>query len=128
MTLDPLDSLTDSDLRELAAIEDEFGPKNGIFAAGGLCDLRKAQHMNQYNPDWVSPPGETISDILSDRGLTTTQFAEAVQMDQMTAWGLYSGSTVIDDAIAVKLESFTGASREFWLTRERLYRESLSND
>lgn len=32
MTFDPLDSLTESDLQELAAIEDELGPENGIFA------------------------------------------------------------------------------------------------
>lgn len=84
--------------------------------------------MNQYNPDSVSPPGETISDILSDRGLTTVQFAEALQIDQITAWGLYSGSTRIDEAIADKLAEFTGASCEFWLTRERLYREAVEGD
>ena len=32
--------------------------------------------MTRFNPDWVSAPGDTIADILQERGLTVADLAE----------------------------------------------------
>jgi plasmid maintenance system antidote protein VapI len=83
---------------------------------------------NTYTPDWVSPPGETLSDILKERKITRTEFASRMKLPKKTINQLIKGKAEITVCIAYKMELALGVpSARFWIERERLYRESLVN-
>jgi len=77
----------------------------------------------EFKPDWVSAPGDTITDILEERGLTVVEFAERLGMTLVDAEALLEGQTPITTAIAIQLEQVLGGSVEFWMEREAQYRE-----
>lgn len=82
-------------------------------------------NSNDFQPNWASTPGDTISDILKDRKLSLGNFAKKMNstIDQVRA--LLHGYISITDEIANKLEKSLGASAEFWKKREHQYRESI---
>ena len=83
---------------------------------------------NRYAPDWVSPPGETLADILKERGITRNEFANRMRLPEKTINQLIKGKAEITIRIAYKMELALGVpSARFWIERERLYRESLAN-
>jgi addiction module HigA family antidote len=83
---------------------------------------------NTYTPDWVSPPGETLSDILKERKITRTEFASRMGLPKKTINQLIKGKAEITVRTAYKIELALGApSARFWIERERLYQESLIN-
>ena len=71
--------------------------------------------MNEYNPDYVSPPGESIKELMEDRGI------DDLYIDNLHL--LLEGTMIIDESLAEWLEMNLGGTKSFWLNRERLYRE-----
>ena len=83
---------------------------------------------NRFTPDWVSPPGETLADILKERKITRTEFASRMSLSKKTINQLIKGKVEITIRIAYKMQLALGVpSARFWIERERLYRESLAN-
>lgn len=80
---------------------------------------------DDFKPDWTSPPGETIRDILDSRQSTPYALAQRIGLsfDQMK--GLLAGSVALTPSIAAALERELGVTASFWLKRERHYREEL---
>ncbi len=76
-----------------------------------------------FQPDWISPPGETIAEILEQRNLSPTTFAERIGRTSDEIHGLIRGDEKITIETARKLESVLGASVAFWMIRESQYRE-----
>src|SRR5437763_1088723 len=76
-----------------------------------------------FQPDWVSPPGETIAEILEQRNLSPARFAERVGRTSEEVKKLINGAEKITIETAGKLESVLGASAAFWMIRESQYRE-----
>jgi len=76
-----------------------------------------------FRPDWVSPPGETIAQILEQRNLSSMKFAERIGRTSEEVEELISGAEKITIETARKLESVLGASVAFWMIRESQYRE-----
>jgi len=79
--------------------------------------------MNEFKPDWASPPGTTIQSILLNRNITDEKFAKEMNLN---VDDLIEGRTRITLAIARRLNLVLGASVEFWLARDLQYRESLA--
>ena len=78
-----------------------------------------------FRPNWVSAPGDTISDILEARGLSETAFAKRIgQSDEQTRH-ILNGRAAITIAIARRLAAVLGASVEFWMSRDYQYREDI---
>lgn len=77
-------------------------------------------------PDWVSPPGETIIDILEERGWTQAELAHRTGFTTKHINLLIKGTASITEETALKLERVLGSTAGFWLTREAQYRESLA--
>ena len=74
-----------------------------------------------------TPPGETISDILKERGIPLRIFANRMEMSRKEAFRLLASETEITDSIACKLENAFGLpNAHFWILSEELYRESLA--
>jgi len=79
-----------------------------------------------FHPDdWVSPPGDTIADVLKARGWSAQAFADRADISLAHAERLVRGDAPIDEAMAAMLARVLGSTRRFWLTREAHYRARL---
>ena len=75
-----------------------------------------------FQPDWASPPGDTISDLTAERGLARETLLDQLALSDGELDALASGDHEIDPPLAERLERALGPSRGFWLAREALYR------
>jgi HTH-type transcriptional regulator / antitoxin HigA len=75
-----------------------------------------------FQPDWISPPGETIADILRRKRMPLTDFAKKVELQDDAAKALIGGSIAIDENLAARLEAALGPSAAFWMAREVQFR------
>lgn len=78
-----------------------------------------------FLPDWVSPPGATIADVLEERRLSAGELAERLGRSDEEIHGLLDGRMQITADLAARLASVLGASASFWLNREAQYRSDL---
>ena len=74
-----------------------------------------------FQPDWVSPPGDTITTILDDRGMSRLELSLKVGKSQEFVASLIAGKEKIDDDLAQKLSEVLGATKRFWLNRDQNY-------
>ncbi len=81
---------------------------------------------NEFRPDWASAPGDTIADILRERKLSEIEFATEMGRTLEEAKNLLQGQASITIGLARRLESFLGASVEFWMSREFQYRQDMA--
>jgi addiction module HigA family antidote len=81
---------------------------------------------NQYNPEAVSPPGDTLLETLEYIGMTQSDFAERTGRPKKTISEIIQGNAAITAETALQFESVLGTPASFWLNRERHYRESLA--
>src|SRR5437667_11154375 len=79
----------------------------------------------EFQPDWVSAPGETIADILEQRKMSETDFARGIGKTREQVRNLLNGRETISEEVAQRLEPVIGGSAAFWIARERSYREGL---
>lgn len=77
-------------------------------------------------PRWASAPGDTIRRVLSSRGLSEEDLADALAMSDPDARRLLNGERAITDDLAQPLSALLGSTPSFWMTREQQYRESLT--
>ncbi len=83
--------------------------------------------MNKnFQPDWASPPGDTIADILRERDLSIRQLAVELRQPEDEVNGLLTGETAITLEVARRLEVTLGGSFQFWLSRDFDYRQDLA--
>lgn len=79
-----------------------------------------------FTPDWVSPPGDTILDMLEERDWSQQQLADRLGYSAKHVSQLITGKVSLSEDAAVRLHTVLGASIGFWLTREAQYRERLA--
>lgn len=80
------------------------------------------ESYQSFQPDWTSPPGDTISDLLETRGIVRSRFALLMQLSIEQANALIRGALPIDETIATRLVLlFQSLSVDFWLAREKHY-------
>lgn len=84
--------------------------------------------INQYNPDYVSPPGDTLEEVLEERGITQAELAQRMGIPQKTITinEIIKGKEAITGETALQLELVLGIPAHFWNNRERHYREFLA--
>jgi len=74
----------------------------------------------------LSCPGDTLKEIMEDRGWNVRMLAERLGLSGNMTWRLLKGDKKITQDLAGKLEEVTKVPKEFWVNREKLYREKLS--
>ena len=80
--------------------------------------------MGQFQPDWVSAPGDTIREILDQHGWDVDALAAWLDCTTEHVESLIRGSARIDEELARRLTRVLGAgSEQFWLNRDRQYVE-----
>lgn len=82
--------------------------------------------QNQYRPDYVSPPGETLMETLETLGMSQAELAERTGRPLKTINEIINGRTAITPETALQLERALGVPARFWSNRERHYREFLA--
>jgi addiction module HigA family antidote len=79
-----------------------------------------------YTPDFVSPPGETLLEVLETRGMSQTELAERTGQPKKTINEIIKGKTAITPETALQFELVLGVPAQFWNQREQHYREFLA--
>jgi addiction module HigA family antidote len=84
------------------------------------------QSNNAYKPDSVSAPGDTLADILDERGLSQAELAERCGRPLKTINEIVKGKAAITPETALQLERVLGTPADFWNQREANYRAYLA--
>ncbi len=79
-----------------------------------------------FAPDWVSPPGDTILDLIGERGWTQSELAKRLGYTEKHISHLLNGKAPLTDEAALRLERVLGSNGGFWLAREAKYREHVA--
>jgi addiction module HigA family antidote len=82
--------------------------------------------QNEYQPDYVSAPGETLLEILETIGMSQVELAKRMGRPSKTINEIIQGKVAITAETALQLEQVLHIPASFWLKRELQYRESLA--
>lgn len=81
-----------------------------------------------FQPTWVSPPGETIEDLLEENGWTQSEFAQRMGFTPKHVNDLIKGRSTISAEAAARLARVLGSTPQFWLNRDAQYRVALERE
>ncbi len=74
----------------------------------------------------ATPPGATIKEQLSDRGMSQKEFAARMDMSEKHISRLINGDVQLTSEVAIRLEMVLGVPAKFWNNLEAIYREKLN--
>ena len=77
------------------------------------------------SPDLLIHPGETISDVLEERGITQKELAQRAGVSEAFLSDVIHGRKDISKGLAMGLEYALGVSRSFWLNLQANYDAEL---
>ncbi len=83
---------------------------------------------NEYLPDEVLPPGDTLADVLEAAGLSQTDLALRMGRPKKTIHEILHGKAAITAETAVQLERVLGLPSEFWSNLQANYDRCRSLD
>jgi len=78
---------------------------------------------NQYQPDVVTSPGETLADTIQALGMEQNDLAERIGLTPKTVNKIIKGGASITPDTALLLERALGVPATFWLNRQRRFDE-----
>ncbi len=81
---------------------------------------------NQYVPDTVSPPGDTLLDVLEEHGMSQAELARRMGRPTKTINEIVRGKAAIMPETALQLERVLAIPASFWNSREQQYRQYLA--
>ena len=81
---------------------------------------------NEYRPDMVSIPGETLAEILEDRGMSQAELAARMGRPRKTINEIAKGKSELTPETALQLERVLGIPASFWGNLERNYRDFVA--
>jgi len=79
-----------------------------------------------YSPSEVSPPGETLRELLEERGIPQAELALRMGRPRKTISEIINGKAALTHETALQLELVLGVPANFWNARERAYRAHLA--
>jgi HTH-type transcriptional regulator / antitoxin HigA len=82
--------------------------------------------QNEYHPDSVSSPGETLLETLETIDMSQVELAKRMGRPVKTINEIIQKKTAITVETALQLEHVLHIPASFWLKREQHYRESLA--
>lgn len=80
---------------------------------------------NQFMPDYVSPPGDTLLENIEYLGISQAELAKRMGQSIQTINDLIKGEAPLTPEIALQLERLLGIPARLWNKREQHYREAL---
>lgn len=82
--------------------------------------------VQEFRPDFVSPPGTTLLDVLETRSMSQAELAERTGRPLKTINEIVKGKSAITTETALQFERVLGIIAEFWNQRESSYRTHLT--
>lgn len=83
-------------------------------------------NLDTFHPDWVSPPGATIQWLMRKVGYSHRELANELDIPTEVLDKIISGDEAITKGIACQLSRILGSTPDFWLTREKQYRDEIA--
>ncbi len=84
--------------------------------------------FGQYTPRTISPPGDTLMDVLTEKMLSELWLSEATGISEHEIREIVSGRMEISERVAKMFEKALRIPAGFWMARERHYRNSLKEE
>jgi len=81
--------------------------------------------QNQYFPQSLPHPGETLAEKLEEMGMSSFEFAGLTGKSEKIINAVLVGNSAISHDMAVKFESVTKIPAHFWLNSQRRYDEYI---
>jgi HTH-type transcriptional regulator / antitoxin HigA len=85
-------------------------------------------YIDEYNPETVSLPGDTLAEMLEERGMSQAELCERIGRPKKTINEILKGKASITPETAIQLERVFGVSASFWNNRQREYDECLARN
>lgn len=85
-------------------------------------------NQNQYFPQTVSHPGETLKEKLEEMKMGPKEFAVRTAKPEKTIIAIINGDSSITADMAVQFESVTKIPAHFWLNSQRAYDEFVARE
>ncbi len=82
--------------------------------------------QNEYVPDVVTPPGDTLQEIIDTIGMTKAELADRIGKTPKFINDIVNHHAAITPTTALQLEKALGTPASFWNNRERRFRESIA--
>lgn len=82
--------------------------------------------LHQYEPDFVTPPGETLEEKLEELGMSQAELAERIGRTKKAVNEIVKGKAPLLPETAIQLERVLAIPARFWVNAEANYRESLA--
>jgi len=85
-----------------------------------------SSRQSEYLPATVSPPGDTLLELLEERDMSQAELADRCGRPKKLINEIVKGKTSITPETALQLENVLGTPAAFWIQRERSFRESIA--
>ena len=82
----------------------------------------RSSPRNEYHPDTVSAPGETLEEVHVDRQMSPADLAARIGRPVKTINEIIEGKAALTPETALQLERALGVPASFWINLERNYR------
>ena len=98
-------------------------PLSEMYVHSGCSEqtLRGYESLAEFAPDWISAPGETMADLLEERGWSQADFATRTGFTKKHVHLLLQSKAAISEDTALRLERVLGSSARFWMSLETQY-------
>jgi HTH-type transcriptional regulator / antitoxin HigA len=83
--------------------------------------------LADFSPDWIVTPGDTISDVLDERGWSQADLASRTGFTSKHIFKLLRGDAPITQDTAAKLEKVLGSTARFWISLDTQYRQQQAS-
>ncbi|WP_394755421.1 HigA family addiction module antitoxin [Rhodoferax sp.] len=83
--------------------------------------------LAEFSPGWIVTPGETIADLLEERGWTQADLANRTGFTKKHINQLLHAHAPITQETAAKLEKVLGSTARFWIGLDTQYRQQLAS-
>ena len=81
---------------------------------------------NEYKPDVVFPPGDTLQETIDAMGMSQTELATRMNVSEKHINEIVKGKATISEDTALRLERVLGIDASFWRNLENNYRQFLA--
>ncbi len=84
------------------------------------------EKRNEYRPDIVFPPGDTLQETIEAMGMSQAELATRMDVTEKHINEIIKGKATISEDTALKLERALGIDSSFWRNLEHQYRKYLA--
>ncbi len=81
--------------------------------------------MATHKPDFVSPPGDTLAELLEEQKMSPSELAQRTGQSIKTINAILRGEKALTIEIALQFERVLGVSASFWIHRDQRYQTYL---